>query len=189
MPTRKRLDYKWIVKGVKGRWQVRTTQMKNKPEYLFLGSFTSSEEAAKMADKLMFIYDDIPIEKLNFPELLKDLNKESLKSSLEAYFQIFKPKLNSQKTIGTFKSGNLWSTYINYKSFTYYLTCSSKSREEAHFSLKDYLEEILKETPNIDNMIHLKLAKSGEYFLKNKDTLDVELILKMRKLYEYIISV
>jgi group I intron endonuclease len=176
--------FKWVILDARKRWCVFVKCILNKPRPVYPGTFDSEEEAAKIADKFMFLYDNIPIEELNFPDLAQDFDKEKLRKSLYKYFYEYKTSINSKSIRGIINLGKTWGTVFSIRGTYKTLTVQNKTKIEALSGLKDYLEEFQQDIPDINNLKHLCFGRDGAFLLKNKNSFGDDFIAKMERFYD-----
>jgi hypothetical protein len=183
----KTAKYLWICQEKNGRWKP-TGALKNKKKRLHLASFSSQEDAAKMADKMMFFFNDVPIEDLNFPELAKDYNKDELEKFFEKYYHCCPNRWKQSSVRATSLNRVTWVSKIPYKGLSAGITKKHKTSREAQLALIDYLSELLKETPNLENLTHLILFPRGIEILENKKEQEESFLIKMEKLRQHLLD-
>lgn len=166
-------------------WCIDFNKSNKTGQRFYLGSFTSEEEAAKIVDKFMFLYNDVPIENLNFPELAVHYEKEELRKFFERFTYKSAKLFKEGSFKGVNKEGKKWKTCLKYQKRNITLTSCNLTQKEALESLKEYLSEFVKDYPNIDNLKHLKVTPSGYNFIVNKLSLEKEIVIKLERLYEH----
>lgn len=135
--------YKWIATTSAG-WSPNVKNRGHKIPNFPIRSRPTQEEAAMLADQIIWAFLDYPIEKLNFPEVAKSYNKEALR---EQFLNSYKPRLSKYKHVTLLKKGK-WkaSKIVNGKSV--YLGEFS-TEEEAYFAVRSFVENYNAE--NTDN--------------------------------------
>lgn len=115
------------------KWMVKFVKKKKIPDSLVLGMFDTAEEAAEMADKVMFYYKNDS--NYNFPEKIGALNWDEL----DLFFKERKFKKKS-KYKGVYYRDGRWTGTYKQNKVRYYIG-SFPTEEEAHEAILKFIKD------------------------------------------------
>lgn len=115
------------------RWMVKFVKKKKVRDSLVLGMFDTEEEAARMADRVMFCYGNDS--NYNFPEEVENFDKEELERFFKS--RVFQKK---SKYKGVYRKGNLWTARYKENKTNYHLG-HFKTEEEAHEAILKFIKD------------------------------------------------
>lgn len=166
---KRRTKYKWVIPSFfkdSIKWKVRINRQYIKtPRFLKLDCFETEEEAAKMADKVVFFYNNVEKDKLNFPDLYNTFNREELSSFFNS---CIKPNSSQYQGIslrgrGTKYEG--WQVQFKYKKTLIIIGSYYKTEKIAYESQQAYLNEFYNENPSLERLKNYKISEKALEFL------------------------